>query len=178
VGRGALAGPVVVCAAIMPEGYEDSRIIDSKKITEKKREILARSIKENALDYAYGVVCNTVIDSVNILRATKQAMHIAISRLRHPYDDIIIDAVKLNNISVPFQHPFKAEDSFLCVAAASILAKVHRDEMMRKLHMSYPGYGWYSNKGYGAKAHLEGLKIYGATDLHRMSFLKNADIKR
>ncbi|GAB1536139.1 hypothetical protein ADMFC3_17700 [Geovibrio sp. ADMFC3] len=177
VGRGCLAGPVVACAVIMPEGYEDPRIIDSKKITEKKREVIAESIRRNAVDYAFGVVCNSVIDSVNILRATKQAMQMALSRLKTPYDDIIVDAVKLN-VSVPIQNPFKAEDSFLCVAAASILAKVHRDSMMKKLHMTYPEYGWYSNKGYGAKVHLEALKKYGVTELHRMSFLKNADIKR
>lgn len=167
----------MACAVIMPEGYGDPRIIDSKKIAEKKREIISASIKQNAVDYAFGVVCNNVIDSVNILRATKQAMHLALSRLKTPYDNIIVDAVKLK-VDVPIENPFKAEDKFLCVAAASILAKVYRDSMMKSLHMIYPEYGWYSNKGYGAQVHMDALKKYGATEIHRMSFLKNADIKR
>jgi ribonuclease HII len=178
VGRGCLAGPVVACAVIMPDGYEDGRIIDSKKIPEKKREIIAASIRNNAVDFAFGVVCSGIIDSVNILRATRQAMHIALSRLKTPYDNIIVDAVKLSGIHVPIENPFKAEDSHMCVAAASILAKVYRDAMMKKLHMTFPEYGWYSNKGYGAKVHLDALKKFGATEIHRMSFLKNADIKR
>lgn len=161
----------------MPEGYEDPRIIDSKKLSEKKREILAENIKQNAVDYAFGIVCNNLIDSINILKATRQAMQLAISRLKTPYDNIIVDAVKLR-VNVPIENPFKAEDKFLCVAAASILAKVYRDSMMKRLHMDYPEYGWYSNKGYGAKVHLEAIKKYGATELHRMSFLKNVVTER
>ena len=167
---------MVACAVIMPEGYDDPRITDSKKVSEKKRELIAESIKRECVEYAFGVVCNRLIDKINILRATKQAMQIALSRLKTPYDNIIVDAVKLN-VASPIEKPIKADESFLCVSAASILAKTHRDSMMRHLHMSYPEYGWYSNKGYGAKVHMEAIKKYGVTELHRMSFLKNAIIQ-
>ena len=168
---------MVACAVILPEGYDDPRLIDSKKITEKKREIIAESIKANAVDYAFGIICNKVIDQINILRATKQAMHLALSRLKTPYDNIIVDAVKLR-VTVPIDNPCKAEDLHQCVAAASILAKVYRDSMMKKLHLLYPEYGWYSNKGYGAAVHIQALEKYGATDLHRISFIRNVSVKR
>ncbi|WP_022851556.1 ribonuclease HII [Limisalsivibrio acetivorans] len=172
VGRGCLAGPVVACAVILKEGFSHERLIDSKKLTEKRRESMARLIMENSAAYAYGSVCSGLIDQVNILRATKQAMHKALSRLAIPFDRVIIDAVKLRNIDVPMEHPFKAEDSHPCVAAASILAKVYRDRLMKRMHIHYPEYGWYSNKGYGAKIHMEAIAKYGPTPLHRMSFLK------
>lgn len=170
VGRGPLAGPVVACAAIMPEGFNHPGIMDSKKVSEKKLESLYSFLSESSVEHAFGVVCSSIIDSTNILRATKQAMHIALSKLKTPYDKIIVDAVKLNNVSAPLEHPFRGEEAHINVAAASMLAKVYRDRLMKKLHMHYPEYHWYSNKGYGAKVHIEAIKKFGLTPLHRVSF--------
>lgn len=172
VGRGCLAGPVVACAAILPKDFTDTRIIDSKKISEKKRNSLYQFLLDNCIDYAIGVVCSSIVDQTNILRATKQAMHLALSRLTKKYQYITIDAVKLNNLQVPFIHPFKAEDSHVEVAAASIIAKVYRDNLMKKLHFQYPEYNWYKNKGYGTKEHMKAIEEHGITHTHRQSFLK------
>jgi ribonuclease HII len=171
VGRGCLAGPVVACACLLKEGFENSEIVDSKKILEKKRRSLSQYIKENCLCYSFGVVCNTIIDKINILNATKQAMHIAISKINKKYDKIVIDAVKLKNLKVESESVIKAEDKYISVAAASILAKVYRDEFMKKLHILFPEYGWYSNKGYGSKEHMNAIAKYGISFLHRRSFL-------
>lgn len=171
VGRGCLAGPVVACACLLREGFESSEIVDSKKLLEKKRKFLSEYIKENCLEYSFGVVCNILIDKINILNATKQAMHIAISKIKNKYDKIVIDAVKLKNLSVDSESIIKAEDKYISVAAASILAKVYRDDFMKKLHMQFPEYGWYNNKGYGSKEHIKAIKEYGITFLHRRSFL-------
>ena len=170
VGRGCLAGPVVACACVMPDGYSDERIADSKKLTEKKRETLARIIENDALSIGVGIVCSAMIDKVNILRATKQAMQRALSRIDVSYDKVIVDAVRLNNVSTPLEHPFKGEDAHLNVATASIYAKVYRDRLMKRMHIFYPEYGWYGNKGYGAQVHIEAIKKFGLTPLHRKSF--------
>lgn len=171
VGRGAIAGPLVVCGCVLKDGFEDSRLIDSKKIPEKKREALYTFIKSNSEAFSFGVVCNEVIDKINILRATKQGMQVIIGNIPKIYEKIITDAVNLKNIESPFEHPFKAEDKFQAVASASILAKVYRDELMRKMHIYYPEYNWYKNKGYGTKEHFEAIKRYGLTPLHRKTFI-------
>ncbi|UOD34928.1 ribonuclease HII [Deferribacteraceae bacterium V6Fe1] len=171
VGRGCLAGPVVACACVLDDNFFSAEIKDSKKLSEKKRDSLYDYIISNCVDYSFGVICNEIIDSVNILNATKQAMHIAINGITSNYDKVVVDAVKLNNIKKPMEHPFKAEDKFLSVAAASILAKVYRDNLMKKLHIYYPEYLWYKNKGYGTKEHIDAIKKYGVTPLHRRSFL-------
>jgi ribonuclease HII len=175
VGRGCLAGPVVACCVVLKKDFFDERIIDSKKLSEAKREYLYSIILKNTVSYGIGSVCSSVIDRINILNATKQAMHIAISRLLVKPEKIVIDAVKLNNIEVPLEVHNKAEDKFIQVAAASILAKVHRDRLMKRMHYLYPQYDWYENKGYGTKKHTEALKKYGISPLHRYSFLKKKD---
>lgn len=173
VGRGCLAGPVVACAVVMPEDFIDARIIDSKKLSAKKRNILVKTIKENALSYGFGVICSIVIDRINIVRSTKQAMHLAINNLNCNFSEVITDAVALNNLNVKHLHPFRAEDKFIEVAAASILAKVYRDSLMENYHYSYEQYNWFANKGYGTKEHREAILKYGATPIHRRSFIKN-----
>ncbi|MGA1846202.1 ribonuclease HII [Deferribacter abyssi] len=174
VGRGAFAGPVVVCAVVLPAGFYDERIIDSKKISERNREKLARYIQEIAIDYSFGVVCNNLIDKINILQATRQAMHIALSKIKLNYKFIAVDSVKLNSIySCKIISIEKGESVFQNIAAASILAKVYRDSLMKRLHMYFPNYNWYKNKGYGTKEHINAIKKFGITYLHRRSFLKN-----
>jgi ribonuclease HII len=173
VGRGCLAGPVVACAVILPENFNDTRIIDSKKISAKKREILSKLLKEESLAYGFGIVCSNIIDNINIVKATKQAMHLAIQKLNHIFDEIVTDAVPLKNLNRPHIHPFKAEDKYREVAAASILAKVYRDKLMENFHYKYDVYNWFSNKGYGTKEHIVAIKKYGITPIHRKSFLKN-----
>lgn len=170
VGRGCLAGPVVAVAVLLPEGFSDPRVTDSKKVPEKQRDQLAAYLRETAVGYGIGVVCNRLVDEVNILRATKQAMHLALSRLHHSFDNIIVDAVKLNNVGVPLSHPYKADLDHVEVSAASIIAKAYRDAMMRKLHIEWPEYGWYKNKGYGSKEHTDAIRRLGLSPLHRTTF--------
>lgn len=173
VGRGCLAGPVVACAVILPEDFSDARLIDSKKIPEKQRRILDKVIRENALAIGIGMVNNEDIDKMNILNATKTAMRDALNQIQIKYDKVIIDAVNLEGVDVPMEHPCKAEDLFQCVAAASIVAKVFRDALMMKMHIEFPEYDWYSNKGYGTKKHTEAIAKHGLTHLHRVSFCGN-----
>ncbi|MGC8769518.1 ribonuclease HII [Calditerrivibrio sp.] len=172
VGRGCFAGPVVAVAIVLKDGFYDKRIIDSKKLAENKRVVLAELIKENMLDCGIGVVCAGLIDKLNILRATKQAMQMAISRIRVGYDRVVIDAVKLNNLNTPYEAHIKAEDKFMEVAAASIVAKVYRDNLMKDMHYLFPQYNWYKNKGYGTPDHIEAIRKFGITSLHRKTFLK------
>ena len=172
VGRGCFAGPVVAVAIILKDGFTDTRIIDSKKIPENRRPIIAELIRENLIDFGIGVVCPTIIDKINILNATKQAMHLAISKIKTDYDKIVIDAVKLKNLPTVSESPIKAEDKYIAVAAASIFAKVYRDDIMKTLHYQHPQYDWYKNKGYGTKTHIDAIKKFGPTPLHRLSFLK------
>ncbi|MDR2869945.1 MAG: ribonuclease HII [Deferribacteraceae bacterium] len=173
VGRGCLAGPVVACAVILPDDYNNVEIKDSKKLSAKKRELLYDIILANALAVGLGVVCNKLIDTIGIVPATKQAMHYALTRLSLQPSEIVIDAVSLNNLPCPHIHPFKAEDSYQCVAAASIVAKVYRDRLMSRLAPLYPVYGWGSNKGYGSQQHMNAIREHGHTELHRLSFIKN-----
>lgn len=169
VGRGTLAGPVVACAIRMNENFVDERIKDSKSISKKNREILYQYLTSN-FSYGIGVVCSKVIDEINILNATKQAMHIAISKITDDYNKIIIDAVKLNNLEKPSFSPIKADRDYIQVSAASIIAKVYRDNLMADLSKIYNNYSWEKNSGYGTKSHIESIKKYGYTPLHRMSF--------
>ncbi|MDE5593385.1 MAG: ribonuclease HII [Clostridiales bacterium] len=171
-GRGPLAGPVCVCACIMP--YDDIiiGIDDSKKLSEKKREMLYEQITAVA-DYCVVMVDRRVIDSVNILQATKQGMVQAISGLKVKPELAVIDAVNKLATDVKYDSVVKADAKSYCVAAASIIAKVMRDRYMRELDKKYPAYGFASNKGYGTAEHISALKAHGYCPEHRRTFIKN-----
>lgn len=173
VGRGCLAGPVVACALIMPSGFYDSRIKDSKKLSKMTRERLTPFILTSCVSFGIGVVCSAIIDKINILNATKQAMQIALSRLDTACDKIIVDSVSLKNIDTDMIHPDNADNDFIEVAAASIIAKVYRDNLMLNLSRIYPQYLWQKNAGYGTAAHIDAINSYGVTPIHRATFLKN-----
>lgn len=170
-GRGPLCGPVVAACCILPRDYKNEHINDSKKLSEKKREIAYKEIIENALDYGIGIVDAKRIDEINIYEATKEAMHIAISKLNIPYDLILTDAMKLQNEKVEVIPLIKGDAKCECIAAASIIAKVTRDHILEEYHEKYPQYGFKSHKGYGTKKHIEAIKQYGIIkDFHRESY--------
>lgn len=181
VGRGPLAGPVVAACVVLPEDFDVLGVNDSKKLSEKKREQLYDAILSEALAYGIGMQDNASIDEINILEATKEAMRCAIieaeQRLREKtgcgIDHILIDALTLREIAIPQTGIIKGDSASLSIAAASILAKVTRDRMMVEYDSIYPGYAFAKNKGYGTKAHYEGLQAQGMTPIHRRSFLKN-----
>ncbi|MDR0453962.1 MAG: ribonuclease HII [Deferribacteraceae bacterium] len=173
VGRGCLAGPVAACAVALPEDYTNPCIKDSKQLSAKKRGELDKIIRRDALAIGIGLVCNSLIDKIGIAPAVKQAMQIAIASLNVRCDSIIIDAVRLNNLPCPSIHPYKADSTYVCVAAASVVAKVYRDALMDNISLLYPEYGWERNKGYGSKAHTEKIRALGATVLHRRTFINN-----
>ena len=170
-GRGCLAGPVVAAAVILPKGFSHPILNDSKQLSEKKRELLRPIIEEKALAYGIGIVSHTEIDAINILNASILAMHRALDTLQIRPKHIIVDGNKFK----PYQdisHNWivKGDSKFTAIAAASILAKTYRDELMFKLHQEFPVYGWDKNKGYPTKAHREALVKYGSTKYHRKSF--------
>lgn len=179
VGRGPLAGPVVAAAVVLPQDFSILGINDSKKVTEKKREELFPIIKEEAVAYGIGIVDHQVIDEINILEATKIAMKKAITNLKIDLEKktgkslkyILIDALTLD-IDVPQMGMVKGDAKSVSIAAASIIAKVTRDHMMIDYDTKYPGYSFASNKGYGTKAHYEGLDSLGMCPIHRKTFLK------
>lgn len=179
VGRGPLAGPVVAAAVVLPQDFSILGINDSKKVTEKKREELFSIIKEEAVAYGIGIVDHQVIDEINILEATKIAMKKAITNLKIDLEKktgkslkyILIDALTLD-IDVPQMGMVKGDAKSVSIAAASIIAKVTRDHMMIDYDTKYPGYSFASNKGYGTKAHYEGLDSLGMCPIHRKTFLK------
>lgn len=169
VGRGPLVGPVVTAAVILPKDFYDKRINDSKKLTEKKRELLYDVIMENALSVGIGMSSPEVIDEINILNATKKAMIEAINNLSVKPEHLLIDAVKLD-IDIPQTSIIKGDAKSESIAAASIIAKVTRDRMMVELDKKYPMYDFKHNKGYGTKKHIEALYQYGPIEEHRKSF--------
>ena len=171
VGRGPLAGPVVTAAVILPADFDVLGVDDSKKLSEKKREELFEIIKEKAICYAIGMADEKRIDEINILEATKEAMGKAIHSLEIQPEHILIDALTLKNVDIPQTGIVKGDATSVSIAAASILAKVTRDRMMVDYEETYPGYGFAQNKGYGTKAHYDGLDQYGITPIHRRSFL-------
>lgn len=176
-GRGPLAGPVVAAAVILPRAYNNKDINDSKQLSEKKREELFEIIKKDAIAYGVGIVSSEVIDEINIYEATKVAMKEAINNLKHNYDLILTDAMKLKGFDVEVVDIIKGDAKALPIAAASIIAKVTRDHMMNELDEKYPQYGFKKHKGYGTKAHLDALNKYGPIKgVHRYSYkpVKNA----
>ena len=173
-GRGPLAGPVVCACVIMPleENLMLEEINDSKKLTEKKREKLFVQIIERAVAYSIVEVDEKTIDEINILNATKLGMKKALEGLNIKPDVVLVDAVKINT-EIPQENIIKGDALSYNIAAASILAKVHRDRLMVSLDEKYPQYGFAKHKGYGTKVHIEALKTYGKCAIHRDSFIKN-----
>jgi ribonuclease HII len=169
VGRGPLVGPVVTAAVILPKDFYDERINDSKKLTEKKRELLYDVIMENAISVGVGISSEDVIDEINILNATKRAMLEAVNNLSIKPEHLLIDAVKLNT-DIPQTSIIKGDAKSESIAAASIIAKVTRDRMMIELDKIHPEYDFKHNKGYGTKKHIEAIRKYGIIKEHRKTF--------
>ncbi|WP_268123514.1 ribonuclease HII [Roseivirga pacifica] len=170
-GRGPLAGPVVAAAVILPDGYEHELLNDSKKLSQKKLDLLEEEIKKNALAYHVIEVSPEEIDEVNILNASFLAMHRAIEQLVTTPELLLIDGNKFKPYKdIPHECIVKGDGKYMSIAAASILAKTHRDRVMRQAAQQYPGYGWEKNVGYPTKQHREAIKKIGITPLHRKSF--------
>lgn len=171
VGRGCLAGPVVAGAVILdltnplPDGLDDS-----KKLSKKKRGIIAREIRKNAVACAIGQIEADEIDRINILEATKKAMIRAVENLRLAADFLLIDALELKDIDLPQKGIIKGDATSASIAAASVIAKVYRDDLMADLAGIYPGYGFEKHAGYGTKIHFEALRTHGPCPIHRRSF--------
>lgn len=177
-GRGCLAGPVYAAAVILPEGYSNDRLNDSKKLSEKIRNELRKEIEQDALSFAVGTVDNETIDKINILNASFLAMHRAIAKLRQEPQLLLIDGNRFNPYpDIPHQCIIKGDAKFMSIAAASVLAKTYRDEFMEKMHEIYPEYGWMSNKGYPTPAHKRAIAENGICELHRKSFKINEQMK-
>lgn len=169
-GRGPLAGPVVAAIAIMPLDDIIEGVDDSKKVSEKKREKLYDLIREKAIAYKIVAVDEKTIDEINILEATKKAMYECIDTLAIKPDIVLVDAVKLK-AKVPTRPIIKGDALSYSIAAASILAKVYRDRLMREYDAVYPGYGFIKHKGYGTKDHIDALKSLGPCPIHRKTFI-------
>lgn len=172
-GRGPLAGPVVAAAVILPKGCDILYLNDSKQLSEKKREELYDVILEKAVATGVGIVSPQVIDEINILQATYEAMRMAIGKLSVTPDLLLNDAVKIPEVSIRQVPIVKGDAKSISIAAASILAKVTRDRMMYEYDQLYPEYGFAGHKGYGCAAHMAAIREYGPCPIHRMTFLKN-----
>lgn len=172
-GRGPLAGPVVASVVVFKQGTKIEGINDSKKLSEAKREELFDIIKEEALDYGIGIVNNEEIDEFNILNATYMAMKKALNCLKKRPDYLLIDAATIPGVDIAQNPIIKGDSKSISIAAASILAKVTRDNLMYQYDEMYPEYGFKGHKGYGTKEHYEAIEKHGITPIHRKSFLKN-----
>lgn len=181
VGRGPLAGPVVAAAVVLPRDFDVPGIDDSKKLSEKKREYFYEIIRQKAIAWGIGMADHQRIDEINILQATKEAMGEAIGNVQKTLQEhdgaqlehVLLDALTLEAINLPQTGIVKGDSKCISIAAASILAKVTRDRMMVEWNEVYPGYAFDKNKGYGTKAHYEGLHAQGICPIHRRTFLKN-----
>ena len=173
-GRGPLAGPVVVGAVILPEDSFIEGINDSKKISEKKREKIYEQIIEEAVAYSVGIVDQKKIDEINILNATKLGVKIALEGLKQKPEIIMVDALNnIDTLGIPYISVIKGDAKNYCIAAASIIAKVTRDRIMREWDEVYPIYGFARHKGYGTAEHIRVIKENGPCMLHRETFIKN-----
>ncbi|HJC49730.1 MAG TPA: ribonuclease HII [Candidatus Anaerostipes avistercoris] len=172
VGRGPFAGPVVAAAVILPKDCDILYLNDSKKLSEKKRETLYDEIYEKAEAIGIGMASEKVIDEINILQATYQAMRSAIGKLEIVPNLLLNDAVTIPEVSIRQVPIIKGDAKSASIAAASIVAKVTRDRMMKEYDGIYPGYQFAKNKGYGTKAHIEAIKAQGICDIHRRTFVK------
>ena len=170
-GRGPLFGPVVAACVVLPKGCLIEGVNDSKKLSEKKREALFDEIKEKAVAWGVGIVDNNVIDEINILEATRKAMHEAVSNLQVKPDYIFIDAEKhVDTNGIPYLPIIKGDALSINISCASIIAKVTRDRIVDEYAKQYPEYGLEKHKGYGTKLHTDAIKQYGLTPLHRKTF--------
>lgn len=173
-GRGPLAGPVVVAGVIMPKDSMIEGVNDSKKVSEKKREKLYDQIIEEAISYSVAIIGQDCIDEINILNATKQGVTTVVEELDVKPDLILVDALThINTKGIPYDSVIKGDAKCYSIAAASILAKVTRDRIMRQWDEIYPQYGFAKHKGYGTSAHILAIKEYGLCPIHRRSFTKN-----
>lgn len=170
-GRGPLAGPVVAAAVILPEGYSNPLLNDSKQLTERRRDKLRVEIEREAAAWAVAVVEPEEIDRLNILHASTHAMCVAVQQLSRRPEFLLIDGNRFyNETDIPYECIVKGDAKYMSIAAASILAKTHRDELMVQLHEQYPQYGWDRNKGYPTAEHYKAIEEYGPTPYHRRSF--------
>ena len=170
-GRGPLAGPVVVACVVMPEDSMIEGVNDSKKISEKKREALYEKIIEEAISYGIGIVSQEEIDELNILRATKKALTMALTGMKIKPSVILVDALTgIDTLGIPYKSIIKGDANSYSIAAASIIAKVTRDRIMREWDKVYPEYGFAGHKGYGTAKHIAAIKEYGLCPLHRRTF--------
>ncbi len=170
-GRGCLAGPVVAAAVILPEDFHNEVLNDSKQLSEKQRNQLRIIIEKEAICWAVGMADNHEIDKMNILKASILAMHRAIEALRVKPEFILVDGNRfIAYPGIPHQTIVKGDSLYLSIAAASVLAKTHRDELMEQLAIRYPEYAWNQNKAYPTKAHKKAISQHGCTPLHRMTF--------
>ena len=170
-GRGCLAGSVYAAAVILPEGYQNELLNDSKQLTEKKRYQLREIIEHDAVAWAVGIVTPEEIDKINILNASILAMHRALDQLKVRPEAIIVDGNRFKKYKdLPHTTIVKGDGKYLSIAAASILAKTYRDDYMNKLAEEYPQYDWLSNKGYPTKKHREAIRQFGITPYHRKSY--------
>lgn len=172
-GRGPLAGPVVVASVIMPRNSMIEGVNDSKKVSEKKREALYEKIIEEAISYGIGIIDQKEIDEINILEATKKGLTTSLKELSTKPDVILVDALKgIDTLEIPYKSIIKGDALCYSISAASILAKVTRDRIMRQWDEIYPQYGFEKHKGYGTQMHIEAIKEYGLCPIHRKSFTK------
>lgn len=170
-GRGCLCGPVACAAVILPDDFECPGLDDSKKLSERKRAALRPLIEERALAWAVVMVPPEEIDRINILQASITGMQRALDNLKLRPEHVIVDGNRFRPYGdIPFTTVVKGDATYMSIAAASILAKTHRDELMERLALEYPGYGWEVNKGYPTKAHREAIALYGMTPHHRLTF--------
>lgn len=177
-GRGCLAGSVYAAAVILPKGYKNPRLNDSKQLTPKRREALRQEIENDALAWAVGIVTPKEIDEINILNASILAMHRALEQLQVQPEHVLVDGNRFKPYrDVPYDTVVKGDATYESIAAASILAKTHRDAYMLCEHEKHPQYGWDHNAGYPTKEHRKAIEIYGPTNIHRMTFRLLPEIK-
>ena len=178
-GRGPLAGPVVVASVILPENSMIEGINDSKKVSESKREKLYDVILQEAISYGIGIIYQDEIDDINILQATKKGLHEAVMKMEIKPNVILVDALTgIDTLGIPYKSIIKGDAKSYSIGAASIIAKVTRDRIMREWDKIYPEYGFAGHKGYGTAKHIEAIKKYGLTQIHRKTFCKNFVISK
>ncbi len=170
-GRGCLAGPVYAASVILPANFKDKLLRDSKTLTASQRQTLRLTIEQNAIDFSVQSIDETTIDKINILKSAIKAMHLSIDNLKMKPQHLLVDGnYFINYKNIPHKTIVKGDNTYLNIAAASILAKTYRDEKMEELHNQFPEYHWNKNKGYGTRLHIEAIRNHGLTPYHRRSF--------